>query len=110
MRVVKSPLTFLQKQRKMVPGNPIEFPHVTLRLVAEILDAVDLVLLVCKELGVVDPKVLEVRNIQRIVALPAVGINDAVGNDFPLDDRHQGLGGTRRRAVLVEAPVCGSSR
>ena len=76
----------------MVPGKPIEFPHVTLRLVADILDAVDLVLLVCKELGVVDPKVLEVRNIQRIVALPAVGINDAVGNDFPLDDRHQGLG------------------
>jgi len=102
MRVVKSPLTFLQKQRKMVPGNPVEFPQVTLRLVPEILDAVDVVLLVCKELGVVDPKVLEVRNIQRIVALPAVGINDAVGNDFPLDDRHQGLGAGIRNDLRVD--------
>ena len=90
MRVVKSPLTFLQKQRKMVPGNPVEFPQVTLRLVPEILDAVDVVLLVCKELGVVDPKVLEVRDIQYIRARPTVGINDAVGDDFALDDRYQG--------------------
>ena len=59
MRVVKSPLTFLQKQRKMVPGSPIEFTHVALRLVAKILDAVDLALLACKELGVVDPKCLK---------------------------------------------------
>ena len=102
MRVVKSPLTFLQIQRKMVPGKPIEFPHVTLRLVVEFLDAVDLVLPVCKKLGVVDPKVLEVRNIQRIVALPAVGINDAVGNDFPLDDRHQGLGAGIRNDLRVD--------
>ena len=85
----------------MVPRYPSVFPHVTFRLVAEILDAVDLALLVCKELGVVDPKVLEVRNIQRIVALPAVGINDAVGNDFPLDDRHQGLGADIRNDLRV---------
>ena len=73
-------------------GNPIEFPHVTLRLVPEILDSVDVVLLVGKELGMVDPQVLEVRDIQHIVGLPAVGINDAVGNDFALDDRYQGIG------------------
>ena len=92
MRVVKSPLTFFQKQPKMLFRNTIEFPHVTLCLVPKILDAVDVVLLVRKELGVVDPKVLEVRNIQRIVAFPAVGINDAVRNDLTLDDWHQGLG------------------
>ena len=41
MRVVKSPLTFPQNQRNMVPGYTIKFALVTLRLVAEILDAVD---------------------------------------------------------------------
>ena len=102
MRVVKSPLTFPQNQRKMVPGYPIKFALVTLRLVAEILDAVDLVLLVCKELGVVDPKVFEVRNIQHIVTLPAVGINDAVGNDFQPDDRHQGLRAGIRNDLRVD--------
>ena len=86
----------------MVPGYTIKFALVTLRLVAEILDAVDLVPLVCKELGVVNPKVLEVRNIQRIVALPAVGINDAIRNDFPLDDRHQGLGAGIRNDLRVD--------
>ena len=102
MRVVKSPLTFLQKHRKLVPRNPSEFLHVTLRLVSKILHAGAVVLLVCKELRVVDPKVLEVRNIQRIVALPAVGINDAAGNDFPLDDRHQGLGAGIRNDLRVD--------
>ena len=102
MRVVKSPSHSFKNSGKWSLGNPIEFPHVTLRLVLEILDAGVLVLLVCKELGVVDPKVLEVRNIQRIVALPAVGINDAVGNDFPLDDRHQGLGAGIRNDLRVD--------
>ena len=87
-RVVKTPLTFLQKQREMVLGNPIEFPHVTLRLVPEILNAVDVVPLVGKELGMVDPQVLEIRDIQHIVGLPAVGIYDAIGDDFALDDRY----------------------
>ena len=74
----------------MLPGNPVEFTHVTLRLVPEILNAVDVIPLVGKELGMVDPKVLEVRDIQYIIARPTVGINDAVGDDFALDDRYQG--------------------
>ena len=40
----------------MLLGNPIEFPHVTLRLVPKILNAVDVIPLVRKELGVVDPE------------------------------------------------------
>ncbi len=50
------PLAFLQKQGEMLLGNPIEFPHVTLRLVPKILNAVDVIPLVRKELGVVDPE------------------------------------------------------
>ena len=59
-------------------------------LVPEILDSVDVITGVGKEFGVVDSKMLEVRNIQHIVGLPAVGINDAVRDDFALNDRYQG--------------------
>jgi hypothetical protein len=51
------------------------------------------VLLVCKEFGVVDSKVLEVRNIQYVVGFPAVPINNAVNNavrdDLVFDNRDQ---------------------
>ena len=80
--VVKTPLTFFQKQRETLFGNPIEFPHVTLRLILKFLNAVDVVPLVRKELGMVDPEVFEVRDIQHIVGPPTVGINDDwVGGD-----------------------------
>ena len=57
-----------------------------LRLVPEIFDAIDVISFVCKEFRVVDPKVLKVRNIQYIVASPAVRIDDAIRYDFTLDD------------------------
>ena len=88
----------------MLLGNPIEFPHVTLRLVPEILNAVDVVPLVGKELGMVDPQVLEVRDIQHIVGLPAVGIYDAVGDDLALDDRYQGIGSGVGNDLRIDPP------
>ena len=57
-------------------GDTIEFTHVALGLVPEILNAVDVVLTVCKELRMVDPEVVEVQYIQRIIALPAIGVDD----------------------------------
>ena len=59
----------------------------TLRLVPEILNTVDVILLVCKELGMVDPEVFEARNIQHVIAFPAIGIDDTVGHDLALYDR-----------------------
>jgi len=56
--------------------DTIEFPHVALGLVPEILDTIDVVVAIRKELGMVDPEMVEVRDIQRVVALPAVGIDD----------------------------------
>ena len=52
--------------------NTIEFTHMTLRLVPKILNPVDVVFLVCKEFGVVDPEVFEVRHIQDVVTSPTV--------------------------------------
>ncbi len=56
--------------------NTIEFPHVALCLVPDVFDAIDVVMTVRKELGMVNPEVVEARNIQRVVALPAVGVDD----------------------------------
>jgi len=40
----------------MLFGNTIEFTHMALGLVPEILDAIDMVVTVCKEFGMVDPE------------------------------------------------------
>ena len=66
--------------------DPVEFTQLALRLVPEILDPVDVILLLGKELRVIDPKVFEIRHIQRIVSLPAVSINDAVRDNLPHND------------------------
>ncbi len=67
----------------------------TLRLIPEILDPVDVVLPLSEEFRVVDPIVLKLRNIQRVITPPTVRINDAIGHDFALDNRRQ----SRARSV-----------
>ena len=59
-------------------GNTVEFAHVPLGLVPEILNAIDVIVAVCEELRMVDAEVMDVRHIQHIIAAPAVGINDAI--------------------------------
>ena len=54
--------------------NTVEFTHVPLGLVPKILDPVDVILLVCKEAGMVDPKVMEIRDVQHVVAAPTNGL------------------------------------
>jgi len=66
--------------------NTVEFAHVALGLVPKILNPVDVVLFVCKEFGMVDPKVVEIRYVQHVVTAPTVRINDAVWNDFAFND------------------------
>ena len=69
--------------------HTVEFAHMTLRLVPEVLDPVDMRLVLGKQFGMVDPEVMEIRDIQNVVALPAVRIDDAVGDDLALDERQQ---------------------
>ncbi len=52
--------------------NTVEFAHVTLRLVPEVFDPIDVSLIVCKEFGMVYPDVMKVRYIQDVVAFPAI--------------------------------------
>ena len=55
--------------------------------VPEVLDAIDVVLFVSKEFGMVDAEMLEFRDIQNVVAAPAIRIDDAVRHHLALNDR-----------------------
>ena len=70
----------------MLLWNTIKLAHMTLRLVPEILNAVDMILLVCKEFGMIDPKMLEIRDIQHVVTSPTIRIDNTVGYYFFLYD------------------------
>ena len=88
---VEAPFAFLQEPVEIVRLDAVVFAHMTLGLVPKILDPVDVILLVCKELRMIDPAVMEVGNIQRIVSSERVRVDDAVRFDLLLDDRQQGL-------------------
>ncbi len=66
-------------------GNTIEFAHVTLGLVPEILDTIDMIMAVGKEPGMVDPEVMEIGYIQHIRPLPAARIDDAIRDYLSFD-------------------------
>lgn len=87
--VVEAPLTRLEIEGKSFLGNAVEVTHMPLRLVPEILDPVDMVAVLCKQLGMIDPKMLESRGIENIIGLPAVRIDNAVRHHIALDDRVQ---------------------
>jgi len=73
----------------MFPGYTVELPHVSFRLVPEILNTVDVIDPVSEHFAVVDPIVLKLGNIQHVVVVKTVGVYDAVREDLLLHDRHQ---------------------
>lgn len=66
---VEAPFTLPQKPVKIVLFNAIKFAQVTLGLVPEILDAIDVILASGEQFGVVDAAVIKLRYIQRIKRL-----------------------------------------
>ena len=69
--------------------NTVKSTHVALGLVPKILDPVDVVSTLCKELGMVYAIVFEFGDIKRIIAPPTVRINDAIWDNFAFDDWRQ---------------------
>ena len=63
----------------------------TLRLIPEILDSINVISSVCEEFGMVDPHMMKVVHFESIVGFERVGVNNAVGCCFFLDDRQQSL-------------------
>ena len=50
-----------------------------------------MIAVVCQAFRMVDPEVVNVRYIKGIIALPAIGIDDAVGYDLALNNRRQAV-------------------
>ena len=70
----------------MLLRNTVKFAHAALSLVPKTLYTVDVISLVCKKLGMIDTEVLEGRDIQYVVAPPAVRIDNAVRHNLTLND------------------------
>ena len=68
--------------------NTIEASQMTLRLVPEVLDAIDMVSGFNKLLRVIDAVMSELRDIQGIIAQKAIRIDNAVRFDCPSNDRN----------------------
>ena len=59
----------------------------TLRLMPEIFDSINVIVLVGEELKMVDPHVMKVDHVESIVGPERIGVNNAVWCNFFLDDR-----------------------
>ena len=92
---IEPPLAFLEEQKKAVLGDAVEPSQVALGLVPEILDPVDVVLPVREALRMVDPDMVEVRDIQGVIASETVRVDDAVGQNHTFHD------GQQRRATGI---------
>ena len=65
--------------------DTVEFAHMTLGLVPEILDAVDVNLLVCEQFRMVDPEVMKIRHIEHVVPSTAIRVDNAVRDDLRIN-------------------------
>ena len=63
----------------------------TLRLILNLFDSIDVISSICKELGMVDPHMMKVAHVESIVDLERFGVNNATGYYFFLDVRQQGF-------------------
>ena len=72
---IEAPLTLLQKPVEILLFDAVKFTHVTLCLIPEILDAVDVIFTSGKQLGMVDTMVIKLRYIQRIITTKIIGIH-----------------------------------
>ena len=74
----------------MLSGDTVEAAQMTLGLVPEILDAIDVILILREQFGVVDAEMFEARDIEHVVGAEGVGIDDRIGHDLALEDGPEG--------------------
>ena len=84
---VKPKFAFFQEQQERFAIDSIVFAQDTFCLIPKILNAVNVVLTVCKFLGMVDAVMDETAHVQLVVAAQAIGINNTVRHDFLLDNK-----------------------
>lgn len=104
---IEAPLALLQKPVEAGWLNAVKLAHVTLGLVPEVLDSVDVVFRLRELDRMVDALVVKITYIKCIVAAPCVGVNNAVGLYLLIDDRQEclGLGVWYDRCVNLATPL-----
>lgn len=71
---------------ELVPWDAVVSAQMPLRLVPEVVDAVDVIAVCGKEFRVVDPDMVEVRDVQDIVGPKAIREDDTVRPYFAFKD------------------------
>ena len=81
---IKSKFAFFQEQRERFAINSVVFAQDAFCLIPKVLNAVNVVLTVCKFLGMVDAVMDKTAHVQLVVAAQTIRVNYAVRHDFCL--------------------------
>ena len=84
---IKSKFAFFQEQRERFAIDSVVFAQDAFCLIPKIFNAVNVVLTVCKFLGMVDAVMDETAHVQLVVAAQTIRVNNAVRHDFLFNDR-----------------------
>ena len=89
---VEPKFAFFQEQRERFAIDSVVFAQDAFCLIPKVLNAVNVVLTVCKFLGMVDAVMDKTAHVQLVVTAQAIRVNNAVRHDFLFDNRHQSIG------------------
>lgn len=84
---IEAPLALFQKPEEVLWLDSVELAHVSFGLVPKVFDPVDVFLLICKQLRMVDAAVMKFRHVERVAGPECIGVDDRVGLDLLFDDR-----------------------
>lgn len=88
--IVEAPFAFFEEQVKVMGRDAVVLAQMLLGLIPEVFDAVDVPPRAGGErFGMVDPMMMEARDIEDVVAAEGIGIDHRIEFDFGLDDRQQ---------------------
>ena len=89
---IKSKFAFFQEQQERFAIDSVVFAQDAFCRIPKIPNAVNVVLAVCKLLGMVDAVMDKTAYARLVTAAQAIRVNDAVRHDFLFDNRHQSIG------------------
>ena len=108
---VEAPFALLEEPVEAFLFDAIEPTQMTLGLIPEVFNAVNVIAPVGEELGVVDAHVAEVANVESIVGLERIVIDDTVGLHFPsMIGRMVAVLASGMTAVKTFPPLLGSPK
>jgi hypothetical protein len=75
---IETPLALLKEPLEVILLDTIDLTQMSFCLVPEVLDVVDMIVAICKELTMIDPVVMKSRYVQSIVRLKGICIHHAI--------------------------------